>query len=159
LRAMVLTTDDQLHLNTAAGFLRVGDAMAAWNELEEINARNRATLEVLTVRLAVCRALKKWELAEEIARHLIKRDPGNVMHIVGLAEAVGHREGPAAAAAVYEFGVERFPSFPMLRVSLAVELVKAGQVEDAKRVVKKAIELDPELRLVVLDHPGLDALL
>ena len=41
---------------------------------------------------------------------------------------------------------------------LAVELVKAGQTEDAKRVVKKAIELDPDLRSVVLDHPGLSAI-
>jgi hypothetical protein len=39
-----------------------------------------------------------------------------------------------------------------------VELVKAGQIEDAKQVVKKACELDPDLRLVVLDHPGLEAI-
>ena len=37
-------------------------------------------------------------------------------------------------------------------------LVRARQVEDAKRVVKVACELDPDLRLVVLDHPGLDVL-
>ena len=58
----------------------------------------------------------------------------------------------------YEFGAEQFPHFPMLWVSLAVELVKAGQIEDAKRVVKMAIKLDPDLRLVVLDHPGLEAI-
>ena len=71
---------------------------------------------------------------------------------------MGKREGPAAAAAVYEFAVERFPDFAPLRISLAVELVKAGQIEDAKRVVKVACELDPDLRLVVLDHPGLDGI-
>jgi hypothetical protein len=43
-------------------------------------------------------------------------------------------------------------------VSLAVELIKAGQIEDAKRFVKVACELDPDLRLVVLDHPGLSAI-
>jgi Tfp pilus assembly protein PilF len=42
-----------------------------------------------------------------------------------------------------------------LRVSLAVELIKAGQVEDAKRVLKVAIQQDPQLRAVILDHPGL----
>ena len=65
----------------------------------------------------------------------------------------------AAAAAVYDFAIDRFPDFAPLRVSLAVELVKAGQIADAKRVVKMAIKLDPDLKLVVLDHPGLDALL
>jgi hypothetical protein len=41
---------------------------------------------------------------------------------------------------------------------VAAELVKAGQADDAKRVVKKAIEPDPDLRLVVLDNPGLSAI-
>ena len=72
---------------------------------------------------------------------------------------MGKREGPAAAAAVYEFAIEQLPDFALLRVSLAVELVRAGQIEDARRVVKIACELDPDLRLVVLDHLGLDALL
>jgi len=153
-----MTANDQLHLETAAGFLQLGDAMDAWNELEKIAPLNRAQTNVLTVRLAVCRALKNWELAEELARTLIKREPKNIMHVVALAEVMGHREGPVAAAAVYEFAVDRFPDFAPLRVSLAVELVKAGQIDDAKRVVKMACELDPDLRLVVLDHPGLSAI-
>jgi predicted Zn-dependent protease len=80
------------------------------------------------------------------------------MHVVALAEVMGHREGPVAAAAVYEFAVDRFPDLAMLRVSLAVELVKAGQIDEAKRILKTAFELDPDLRLVALDHPGLEAI-
>ena len=155
---MPLSDTDQLHLNTAAGFLQIGEPMDAWRELEMITPLNRAKTEVLTVRLAACRALKMWELAEEVARTLIRREPQNVMHVVALAEVMGKREGPAAAAAVYEFAVERFPDFAPLRISLAVELVNAGQIEDAKRVVRMACELDPDLRLVVLDHPGLNAI-
>ena len=40
--------------------------MGAWNELERIAPLNRAQTKVLTVRLAVCRALKNWELAEDV---------------------------------------------------------------------------------------------
>jgi len=154
-----LNTTDRLHLNTAAGHLQLGDAMDAWHELEMITPLNRAQTEVLGVRLAVCRALKNWEAAEEIARTLIKREPENIMHVVALAEVMGHREGPVAAAAVYEFAVDRFPELALLRVSLAVELIKAGQLEDAKRVLKVAIQQDPQLRAVILDHPGLDEVL
>jgi hypothetical protein len=65
------------------------------------------------------------------------------------------RQEPAGGfLAVYEFAIVRFRDFALLRVSLAVELIKAGQVEDAKRVVRMAWELDPDLRLVVLDNPG-----
>jgi predicted Zn-dependent protease len=80
------------------------------------------------------------------------------MHVVALAEVVGKREGPVAAAAVYEFAVDRFPDLVLLRVSLAVELIKAGQVEDAKRTLKLAFELDPDLRLVALDQLGLNGI-
>jgi hypothetical protein len=153
-----MNATDQLHLNTAAGFLRIGESMEAWNELEKIKPLNRAKTEVLNVRLAACRALKKLELAEEISRTLVRREPQNVMHVVSLAEVIGHREGPLAAAAVYEYGIERFPDFPMLHLSQAVELVKAGQLEGAKKAVKTACALDPELRAVVLDHPGLSAI-
>jgi predicted Zn-dependent protease len=125
---MPLDATDQLHLNAAASHLQLGDAMDAWHELEMIAPLNRAQTEVLRVRLAVCRALKNWEAAEEIARTLIKREPENIMHVVALAEVMGHREGPVAAAAVYEFAIDRFPDFALLRVSLAVELVKAGQI-------------------------------
>ena len=155
---MSLSDTDQLHLNTAAGFLQIGEPMDAWNELEEITPLNRGKTEVIVVRLAVCRALGQWELAEVIARTLIKREPENIMHVVALAEVMGKREGPVAAAAVYEFAVDRFPDFSLLRVSLAVELIKAGQVEDAKRVLKEAFGLYPDLRLAALDHPGLSAI-
>jgi len=155
---MGLSATDQLHLNTAAGLLQIGEPLVAWNELEMITPLNRAQTEVLSVRLNACRKLCKWELAEDIARTLVKREPHNVMHVVALAEVMGKREGPVAAAAVYEFAIDRFPDFAPLSVSLAVELVKAGQLDDAKRVLKAAFELDPDLRLVALDHPGLNAI-
>jgi tetratricopeptide (TPR) repeat protein len=150
-----LNTTDRLHLNTAAGHLQLGDAMDAWHELERIAPLNRAQTEVLSVRLAVCRALKNWELAEDVARTLIKREPENIMNVVPPAEVMGHREGPGAAAAVYEFAIDRFPDLALLRVSLAVELVKAGHIDEAKRVLKAAVQQDPQLREVILDHPGL----
>jgi Tfp pilus assembly protein PilF len=41
-------------------------------------------------------------------------------------------------------------------VSLAVELIKAGQIDDAKKVLKVAVQQDPQLSAVILDHPGLE---
>lgn len=47
---------------------------------------------------AVGCALKDWELAEEVASTLIRREPGNVMHVVALPEVMGHCEGPEPQA-------------------------------------------------------------
>lgn len=41
---------------------------------------------------------------------------------------------------------------------LAVEMVKAGQVGDARLVLKVAVQQDPQLCAFVLDHPGLEAI-
>ena len=38
------------------------------------------------------------------------------------------------------------------------ELVAAGEVEDAKQVLKVAFRRDPQLRAVALDHPGLEGI-
>jgi hypothetical protein len=44
-----------------------------------------------------------------------KREPTNMIHVVALAEVMGHREGPVAAAAVYEFAIDRFPDLAATR--------------------------------------------
>jgi hypothetical protein len=67
------------------------------------------------------------------------------------------RQEPAGGfLAVYEFAIVRFRDFALLRVSLAVELIKAGQIDDAKKVLKVAVQQDPQLSAVILDHPGLE---
>jgi hypothetical protein len=64
-----------------------------------------------------------------------------------------------AAAGVDELlATDRLPDVELLRVPLAVELIKSWQINEAKRVLKTAFELDPDLRLVALDHPGLEAI-
>ena len=62
-----LTATDQLHLNTAAGFLQIGEPMDAWNELESSTPLNRAKTAVLTVQLNAHRNLRHWVLAKDVA--------------------------------------------------------------------------------------------
>ena len=46
---MPLSPTDQLHLNTAAGLLRIGEPMDAWRELECIAPANLVRTETLTI--------------------------------------------------------------------------------------------------------------
>jgi hypothetical protein len=59
-------------------------------------------------------------------------------------------------SAVHEFALDRFPDFVLLRVSLAVELIKAGQVKDAKRAFRAVVAQGPQLGALILDYPGLN---
>ena len=57
-------------LNAAVGYLNLGMPQDAWNELEDIEAKDRARPEVLKVRLEVCSALESWEMMAEVSNHL-----------------------------------------------------------------------------------------
>ena len=52
-------------LNAAVGSLNLGMPQHAWNELEDIDTKDRARPEVLKIRVEVCRALESWEMMAE----------------------------------------------------------------------------------------------
>lgn len=149
------STNARLH--AAQGYLGLGMAQDAWDELESIEAKHRGHPSVLKVRLEVARALGQWEMVAELARHLSKVEPEESLHVFNLAQAVRELEGHEAALAVYEFAADRWPDFGHLRLAMAVELCALNRVEDAKRMLAVAIRQDPQLREVAIDHPGLEA--
>jgi tetratricopeptide (TPR) repeat protein len=145
-------------LQAAQGYLGLGMAQEAWDELEKIEKKERLNFVAFwKVQVEVARALGKWKLVAEVARHLAKVEPDESLHVFNLAQAMRQLEGPESALAVYEFAADRWPDFAHLRVAMAVELCALGRVEDAKRMVKVAVQKDPQLREVILDHPGLEA--
>jgi tetratricopeptide (TPR) repeat protein len=145
-------------LEAAQGYLGLGMAQEAWDELEKIEKKERLNFVAFwKVQVEVARALGKWKLVAEVARRLSKIEPDESLHVFNLAQAMRQLEGPESALAVYEFAADRWPDFAHLRVAMAVELCALGRVEDAKRMVKVAVEKDPQLREVILDHPGLEA--
>jgi tetratricopeptide (TPR) repeat protein len=144
-------------LHAAQGYLGLGMAQDAWDELERIAPKHKATPAVLKVRLEVARALGQWEMVAELARHLAKVEPDESLHVFNLAQAMRQLEGPESALAVYEFAADRWPDFAHLRVAMAVELCALDRVAEAKRMLKVAVENDPQIREVIIDHPGLSA--
>jgi hypothetical protein len=52
-------------LNAAVGYLNLGMPQDAWNELEDIETKDRARPEVLKVRVEVYRALESWERGQQ----------------------------------------------------------------------------------------------
>ena len=105
---MPLSPLDQLYLNTAAGFLQIGEPQDAWNELEDIEPKDRARPEVLKVRVEVCRALKQWEMMAEVSNHLRKIEPDEVGHPLNMSYAVRRFKGEAEAADILSLALRRY---------------------------------------------------
>ena len=66
---------DQHHLQAAEGWLGLGDWREANEELEQIQAGLRAHPDVLVVRWGVYAAAERWDVAADIARALVAKDP------------------------------------------------------------------------------------
>ena len=142
-------------LNAAIGYLSLGMAGEAWDELESIDARHRGMLEVLKVRLEVCRALSSWELMAEIANHLHKAEPDDPGHPIDLAFAIRRAHGEDEAAAVLEQARLSFPKEAILPYNLACYRAVAGNLTEAKRLLAEAFSMDASLRIAALDDPDL----
>lgn len=142
-------------LNAAIGYLGLGMAEEAWAELEAIDARHRGILEVLKIRLEVCRALSSWELMAEIAASLHKSEPDDPGHPIDLAFAIRRVRGEDEAAAVLERARQLFPQEPLLPYNLACYRAVQGRVTEAKQLLAEAFTLDESLRLTSLDDPDL----
>jgi Flp pilus assembly protein TadD len=143
------------HLRAATGYLGLGMAEEAWAELEAIDARHRTLLEVLKLRLEVCRAMGKWELMAEIANHLHKAEPEDPGHPIDLAFAIRRAHGEDEAAAVLEQARLSFPKEAILPYNLACYRAVRGRVAEAKQLLAEAFTLDASLRITSLDDPDL----
>ena len=82
-----LEPPDQQYWQAAIGYVELGMFQDANDQLEKIDPFNRAAPEVLAVRLAIYRGLKKWELMQQIAKRLKEFQPDNVQWTISLAYA------------------------------------------------------------------------
>jgi hypothetical protein len=74
-------------LHAAQGYLGLGMAQEAWDELERIAPKHKTAPVVLKVRLEAARALGQWELVAELARHLLSMEPDDPLHAAHLEHA------------------------------------------------------------------------
>lgn len=133
-------------LNAALGYLGLGMAMEAWNELEDIEAKDRARPEVLKVRVEVCRALKQWEMMAEISNHLRKIEPDEVGHALNLAYATRRFKSEVEAADILSMALRHYYDDALVRYNLACYRCVMGQVEEAREMLETACKKDESLR-------------
>ena len=143
-------------LDAAQGYLGLGMAMDAWNELESIEAKHRHLAVVLKVRAHICRALEKWELMAEICRFLAKGEPDNVGHALDLAYAVRRHESVEAAETVLAEALGRFPDEALVLYNLAGYRNVLGRVDEAKKLLEETFKRDKSLRLLAIEDPDLE---
>jgi hypothetical protein len=155
---MPLESEDQKHLVTAEGFLELGMPLEANAELERIDLYVRHVPEVLAVRVEIYRELERWELMSTIAKKLAEYDPASPKWALLLAYALRRTDSIETARHVLLDAASRFPSFALLQYNLACYECQLQNFEFAKERLKKAFELNAELRMRALEDEDLKPL-
>jgi tetratricopeptide (TPR) repeat protein len=145
-------------LNAAIGYLNLGMPKDAWNELEDIEAKDRSRHEVLKVRVEVCRALKQWEMMAEVSNHLRKIEPDDVGHPLNMSYAVRRFRGESEAADILSLALRRYYDDALVRYNLACYWCAMGRVEEARDMLETAFKKDKSLRDVAETDEDLAAL-
>jgi tetratricopeptide (TPR) repeat protein len=150
-----LEPPDQQYWQAAVGYVELGMFQDANDQLEKIDPFNRAAPEVLAVRLAIYRGLKKWELMQQIAKRLKEFQPDNVEWTISLAYATRRTYSIDVAMEILLDAEAKFPREAAIPYNLACYYCQLGEMEKAKRYLKEAFEIDLNWRKAALDDEDL----
>lgn len=146
------------HLDASIGYLGLGLLMDAWNELEEIDAKDRTRPEILKLRVEVCRALENWEMMAEVSQFLAKGEPNDPSHVLNLAYAKRRFESVESAERVLKVAEAKFPDCALIQYNLGCYLAVSGRPDEARRYLSEAFKKDSGLRASALDDSDLDGI-
>ena len=153
---------DQHHLRAAEGWLELGDWRSANDELESITPALRAHPDVLAMRWNVYSEGKQWELALVVAEALCDLAPHDLNALIHRSYALHELKRTAEAEVLLLPALERFPDEPTIPYNLACYACVLGRVEEARRLLERAIEVSgehgDEVKLQALDDPDLQRL-
>ena len=155
---MPMEHEVQRHLVPAHGYCELEMFLRANDELEEIEPDLRHLPEVLVVRLMIYQGLKKWELAQAVAKKLADYDPENSQWPISWAFATRRAESIAAAKAILLHAAEKHPKEAMIHFNLACYDCQLGDLPGARKRLETAFKIEPKIRMLALDDPDLEPL-
>jgi tetratricopeptide (TPR) repeat protein len=153
-----LEQPDRQHCQAAAGYVELGMFLEANTELDNIDPFNRAAPEVLALRMAIYRGLEKWELMQEIAKRLVDFQPDHVQWTISFAYATRRANSIQAAKKVLLNAEPNFPKEAVIKYNLACYFCQTGDIQNAKKYLEKAFEIDLNWRMAALEDQDLKLL-
>jgi tetratricopeptide (TPR) repeat protein len=155
---MPLEPADQQFFEAASGYTQLGMYLDADAELEKIDPFNRAAPEILALRVVIYSGLKKWELMAEVAKRLAEFQPNDVQWTISFAYATRRSNSLEAAKEILLNTESKFPKEAVIKYNLACYECQLGNLESAKKYLKRAFEIDSTWRIAGLEDEDLEPL-
>jgi tetratricopeptide (TPR) repeat protein len=152
-----LTYPDLHHAHAAEGWLDLNVPAEARLELEQISAQARAHPEVLDLRWRLASHIPDWNAAVSVADQIIAAAPGIVTGWIHRSFALHELRRTAEALDNLIDAEARFPTDSLIPYNLACYACQLGDLPQARRWLKRALELKgiEKLRTLALDDPDL----
>lgn len=163
----VLTQEDYRHISAAEGWLELGDHIAAFDELENIEPLHRAHPDVLKLRWRIYAEAEKWESAFELAEGLTRLLPDELEPFIWRSDSARRMQngGVLHAFELLQDVVRDFPDEPLVPFNLACYCCQLGRMPQAQSWLHIAFEVaqrngtEKHWKLKALDEKDLAPLL
>src|ERR1041384_4316508 len=143
-----LEPPDSHHLSAAVGWLELGNATEAGEELARISAASLEHPDVLEVRWSLCAAGNSWEAGLAAAELSILKAPERVTSWIHRAYALRRVKagGLMAAFEALRPAFEKFPKEPLVPYNLACYAAQSGDLDEAWAWLHKALKAAGEAK-------------
>lgn len=136
-----LPRPDSLHYDAATGWLMLGDAASAWEELEKLTPASRQAPEVLELEWGIHAERRDWSAAAAAAQRLVDLAPQCSFGWIHRAYAA-RRQEPGGLPLAWELlrpALDRFPKDPTIAYNLACYAAQLDQAEEAWTLFQRAL--------------------
>jgi tetratricopeptide (TPR) repeat protein len=147
---MDLEPPDSHHLRAAYGWLELGNAAEAGEEIARIRPAFLNHADVLQARWAICVAGLRWEPALEIAETLVRIDPKRPAGWLYRAYALRrvNSGGLQLAWAALRPAFDQFPTEPLISYNLSCYAAQFGRLDEAWDWLHRAMEAAGDIQKI-----------
>lgn len=148
---------DPRTFNAAVGYLQLGLADDAWEELESLPPDQRDCAAVVELRVEIYRQLEKWEAARIDAEAMTRRNPKNSGWWISWAYALRREKSVEEAREILREALQLHPDELMISYNLACYASVLGELDEARRLLKRVFSEDSDFRAMAVEDPDLVA--
>lgn len=147
-------------MNAAMGWLELGNATEALNELNQISSGLANHPDVLEVKWQICARLEHWEPALPIAQSICEAAPDRPQGWLHQAVSLYRLKKTEEAWKLLLPMAEKFPNSWVIAYDLACYACQLGKLDEGRKWLRKAFKLgEPkEVKEVALADPDLELL-
>jgi len=142
-------------LSYAEGYLMLGLAKQAAEELADVPPEANEALPVLKLRLGLELARAAWVAAAGLARDLCEREPRDASHWIQRAYATRRGDSLAAAREILWRGLTLHPREATIHFNLACYEAQLGHLDIARAYLAGSVRLDPSFAELARTDPDL----